>query len=240
MPRRATLQPSPKYFGMVERNVRVAEDRGDMPAPADQLTITNLETLKVTADPLRMRVVELLRQAPATVKELAAALRVAPKSLYYHVNLLDKHGLIRVVDTRLVSGILEKRYQATAYLFQFQDVTAMPDEAGASGQQDYEAVSSMFTITREEVRRFTQENTPGRGDTTPVQDLYTDWRLLRLSHGQAAELYARIDALLAAYDAYDAPSASAANDARQTYRLLLTLVPTYRRRPPISSTTIND
>ena len=116
----------------------------------------------------------------------------------------------------------------------------MPDEAGASGQQDYEAVSSMFTITREEVRRFTQENTPGRGDTTPVQDLYTDWRLLRLSHGQAAELYARIDALLAAYDAYDAPSASAANDARQTYRLLLTLVPTYRRRPPISSTTIND
>ncbi len=215
----------------------MAEGRGDMPAPADQLTITNLETLKVTADPLRMRIVELLRQAPATVKELAAALRVAPKSLYYHVNLLDKHGLIRVVDTRLVSGILEKRYQATAYLFQFQDVTAMPDEAGTPGQQDYEAVSSMFTITREEVRRLTQESAFGRGDTTPAQDLYTDWRLLRLSHDQAAELYARIDALLAEYDT---PSASAANDARQTYRLLLTLVPTYRRRPPISSTTTND
>ena len=33
-----------------------------------------------------------------------------PNRLYYHVNLLEEHGLIRVTDTRLVSGIVERTY----------------------------------------------------------------------------------------------------------------------------------
>src|SRR5579872_2555332 len=90
--------------------------------PAETLEIDDLETLKVVADPRRKQLIDLLRQDAATVKELAAVMRVSPKSLYYHINLLQKHGLIRVVDTRLVSGITEKRYRAMAYLFLFKDV----------------------------------------------------------------------------------------------------------------------
>src|SRR5947209_14743424 len=90
--------------------------------PAETLEIDDFETLKVLADPRRKQLIDLLRQDGATVKELASSLRVSPKSLYYHVNLLLKHGLIRVVDTRLVSGITEKRYRATAYLFLFRDL----------------------------------------------------------------------------------------------------------------------
>ncbi|MBX6342634.1 MAG: helix-turn-helix transcriptional regulator [Thermomicrobiaceae bacterium] len=83
-------------------------------AAPDVFVIRDLETLRAVSDPLRLRLFELLRGGPRTVKQLAAALDLPPTRLYYHVGQLEAHGLVRVVDTRVVSGIIEKRYQATA------------------------------------------------------------------------------------------------------------------------------
>src|SRR5215472_3478772 len=83
--------------------------------PEDFCMISDLETLKVVTDPLRLNLVNLLRGEPRTAKELAKILHLSQTKLYYHIGLLEQHGLIRVVGTRLVSGILEKQYQATAY-----------------------------------------------------------------------------------------------------------------------------
>ena len=77
--------------------------------------IDDPETLRLIADPLRLRVLELLRQEPRTVTELAELLDVQRTKLYYHVKLLEEHDLIVVDETRLVSGITEKRYRVTAY-----------------------------------------------------------------------------------------------------------------------------
>ncbi len=92
--------------------------------------IRDLDTLKVLTEPLRMRILALLRDRPRTVKEVAQALDIPPTRLYYHFNLLERHGLIRVVGTRLVSGILEKRYQVTAYAFDVDSrlLALSPDE----------------------------------------------------------------------------------------------------------------
>ncbi len=79
----------------------------------DAFVIDDLETLKVIADPLRKRIMELL-EAPGTVKRVAQQLGMPPSKLYYHVNLLEEHGLLRVTDMRLVSGIVEKHYQVAA------------------------------------------------------------------------------------------------------------------------------
>jgi DNA-binding transcriptional ArsR family regulator len=83
--------------------------------PDDIQVIDNVETLKVVADPLRLRMLALLRRNPATAKELATGLAVPLKKLYYHLALLEEHQLIRVRDTRIVSGIIEKQYEAAAY-----------------------------------------------------------------------------------------------------------------------------
>lgn len=83
--------------------------------PDDLRIIDNIETLKVVADPLRLRVLTVLRRAAATAKEIGRELGVPLKKLYYHLALLEEHGLIRVSETRVVSGIIEKRYQVTAY-----------------------------------------------------------------------------------------------------------------------------
>jgi DNA-binding transcriptional ArsR family regulator len=85
--------------------------------PVDLLTIDNLETLRLFADPLRMRVMSLFADAPGqalTVKQVAIQLGLRPTRLYYHINLLEEHGLLRVASSRIVSGILEKSYAAAA------------------------------------------------------------------------------------------------------------------------------
>jgi DNA-binding transcriptional ArsR family regulator len=85
---------------------------------AETRSITSVAELKALADPLRMAILAALhRDAPRdlrilSVKELAAELGEPKTKLYRHVRQLEAAGLIRVAATRLVSGILEQRYQA--------------------------------------------------------------------------------------------------------------------------------
>lgn len=200
-------------------------------APTESMIVSDLETLKVTADALRLRLIDLLRQRPATAKALAAVLETQPRSLYYHLNLLERHGLIRVVETRLVSGIQEKTYRASAYLFVFKDFAP-----GAEGDAPPlgVAVSSIMHITEEELREAVARGRIDLRDGAPPEHaLHNDWRLLRLTAAEAASLAARLEALLNEYpDMLDAPaSGEAVGDERQTYRLLTTMFPTYQLPP---------
>lgn len=85
--------------------------------PAARYEITKLETVRVLADPLRLRIIEAMATKldhAWSVKELAKALGEPPTKLYYHVNMLEEHALLVVTGSQLVSGILEKRYQVVA------------------------------------------------------------------------------------------------------------------------------
>lgn len=101
---------------------------GDEAAVPDYKVIDDLATLRVLSDPLRLRLIELLGVQPATVKTLAKALGVKPNRLYYHVNLLEEHGLVRVTASRMVSGIVERTYGLVARHIAVDDNLAMPAE----------------------------------------------------------------------------------------------------------------
>ncbi len=208
-------------------------DRGQF-EPAPSLEISDLEALKIMSDSLRVRLVDLLRQAPATVKQLASALELAPRSLYYHINLLERHGLIRVVATRLVSGIQEKTYRATAYLFVYQDLS--PAGPGAADRAQEVVISSFFGATLEELRESIRAGRIDPGHDAPAaQALCATWSLLRLTPDQAASLTARLAALLDDYPRYQG---TADPDGSQVYRMLFTLFPTHHdrtRTPPAAA-----
>jgi DNA-binding transcriptional ArsR family regulator len=95
--------------------------------PADRPArrqVSNVELLKALADPLRMNMMYVLtrntsqRGMPVmTVKELAAALGEPQTKLYRHVKHLEAAGLIAAVSSRIVSGIVEQRYQAVGSTF---------------------------------------------------------------------------------------------------------------------------
>jgi len=80
---------------------------------------SNIDVLKALADPVRLNVLYVLTRRTGTtlpimsVKELAAALSEPQTKLYRHVKHLESAGLIRAVATRVVSGIIEQRYQAS-------------------------------------------------------------------------------------------------------------------------------
>ena len=76
----------------------------------DQVVISDLKALRVIADPLRSRMLELLER-PKTVRELAEHLDRPPDRLYYHLRLLEQHGLVRAADEG-AGG--ERRYQLSA------------------------------------------------------------------------------------------------------------------------------
>jgi DNA-binding transcriptional ArsR family regulator len=82
-------------------------------------TISEVDELRALADPTRLALLSALmhqrgNELPVmSVKELAASLGEPQTKLYRHIKQLEAVGLIRVAATRMVSGILEQRYQAS-------------------------------------------------------------------------------------------------------------------------------
>ncbi|MCA9981862.1 MAG: helix-turn-helix transcriptional regulator, partial [Anaerolineales bacterium] len=100
------------------------------PQPDPEKWIEDVETIKVMADQRRLTILRLM-ETPNTVNKIAAELHTAASKLYYHINLLEKHGLIHVVDHNIESGIVEKVYQVTARQFKLVNPllrTDLPDD----------------------------------------------------------------------------------------------------------------
>lgn len=89
-----------------------------MMEPDDTLTMTDLEAMKVYFDPFRRRIIGELVDQARTIQEVAQRLNVPFTRLYYQFNLLEKHGIIRVVETRRMAGAIEEKYyRVSAYTF---------------------------------------------------------------------------------------------------------------------------
>src|SRR5215475_8348684 len=81
-------------------------------------SVASVDMLRALADPTRLAILSALMERQdelpvMSVKELAARLGEPQTKLYRHVRQLEAAGLIRVASTRLVSGIVEQRYQAS-------------------------------------------------------------------------------------------------------------------------------
>jgi predicted ArsR family transcriptional regulator len=85
--------------------------------------VQDVETLKALADPARLSILELMMTEHArawTAKELAAAIGMPVKKIYYHLGLLEQRDLLQVRDTQVVNGIIEKHYGAGQQSISFQ------------------------------------------------------------------------------------------------------------------------
>ena len=82
------------------------------PTNRDVLELDNPEQMKALGHPLRLKVLQALGQseAPLTNRELAALLSVDPGHLHFHVRMLQRAGLIELVE----GPGREKPYRAVA------------------------------------------------------------------------------------------------------------------------------
>lgn len=166
--------------------------------PTDEIVVEDLETLKVLADPLRLRIRELMRD-PTTVKQVAHELDLPPTKLYYHINLLEKHGLIVVVDTRIVSGIIEKHYQITARSVRVARHLLSPTSK-ESAEGLAMTINGLFEDTRADLMKGLQTGVIVRDeDADPHRGLLLNSFRFLLNDEQAKEFYHRLEKLLADY-----------------------------------------
>lgn len=102
--------------------------------------IDDIEVLEVLGDQLRLAILQLLMNSPATLSQLGRNLGIHPAKVRYHLKRLEDAGLVELVAQRTLRGFVEKYYQATAsaYLVNFSVVPDNPqkDVLVAMGSHD--------------------------------------------------------------------------------------------------------
>ena len=202
-------------------------DLVDLPPEAERV-ISDVETLKALSDPLRLRIVEQMVtrvDEPWTVKELASALGVPQTRLYHHVELLLERELIRPVQRRVVSGIIETRYRI-AQLSLRLDRRLFSADSDESAAVLHDVLTTVFDRTRDEIEEAIRA---GLIDTTddadPGRKMMLSKGLIRLSPGRAAELRTKLLDLVEEYERLEAGSAGEPATTPIAFGTLLALYP---------------
>lgn len=194
--------------------------------PTAELLIEDLETLKVMADPLRLRIRELM-VSPCTVKQIAALLEIPPTKLYYHVNLLEKHGLIVVVDARVVSGIIEKHYQVASRSIRVANhLLSSPSESAESLGL---SINTLFDDSRDDLFNSIHEGAVDIGETSEIHHGAKLSSLrLRLTETEARDLFTRLDEVIQTFTRASHTNRSTHHDDTRLYKLFTAAFPTSR------------
>ena len=189
--------------------------------PADVRIIGDIESLRAISDPTRLRILETMvqRQDPAwSVKELAAEIGVPQTRLYHHIEQLLERDLIRPVERRIVSGIIETRYRVAALSFQL-DRGLLAGDTEAGQQALHDTLVAVFDTARGEVEQAIREGViDPTAEASDERKVVLSRGLARLSPERAAELRERLKTLHEEFGSDDHPDG-------QAYGLVFALYP---------------
>ncbi len=171
--------------------------------------VDNFETLKAISDPLRIRLMDEINLANdrgelRTVKQLAKVLETTPQKLYYHIHMLEEHGLIRVAGTQVVSGIIEKHYAMQAMRIQ---VTENLFNTGERSAEKSASAVALFDSAAQSTRSdFITLMESSKGEREHLASFDGRWahftqERVRLTPSQARAFQARLMALTEAFSA---------------------------------------
>src|SRR6476659_9811671 len=159
--------------------------------PLTERVIADVETLKALSDPLRLRIVEAMVtrvDEPWTVKELSTLLGVPQTRLYRHIDLLLERDLIRPVERRVVSGIIETRYRI-AQLSLKLDRRLFSADSREQAAVMHDVLQTVFDRSREEIESAIRLGAIDTlEDARPERKLLLSKGLVRLRAGRAAKL----------------------------------------------------
>lgn len=89
----------------------------------EQKTLTTIEEIKTYNEPYRMKILLTFMklERPATGKEIADEMHEVPSKVHYHIKKMEKAGILRMVSTKEINGIIAKYYEPTAKEFNIQN-----------------------------------------------------------------------------------------------------------------------
>ncbi|MCE5240809.1 winged helix-turn-helix domain-containing protein [bacterium] len=121
-------------------------------SPTKQLETTE-QVVAAMGDVRRMRILEILTERQASVKELSEMIHESPQTTHYHTKMLERAGLIEIVEKREVRGALEKFYRAVADRFVAGDIVGK-----ASSEFGVGLIQNFLDMLR-----YSAESTNGEG-----------------------------------------------------------------------------
>src|SRR5512145_769996 len=93
-------------------------------------SVNSFEKIKLLADSRRMEILRLLMASPATLTQLARAMKQSPAWIRHHILALESAGLVEVREIRKTGRVTEKFYSARADALFLQELilpkTKMP------------------------------------------------------------------------------------------------------------------
>ncbi len=124
-----------------------------MAAISESYVVSDLAQIKALADPLRHKILYAFVDQPRTTKQVATLLNEPATKLYHHVDLLDKLGFLRLVETRQKRGTTERYFQAIAKRFHISASQLGP----AAATFVEEMFENVFEDAIEQVRKAVHE-----------------------------------------------------------------------------------
>jgi DNA-binding transcriptional ArsR family regulator len=98
--------------------------------------VSDLDQLRLLADPLKLRIIQAFAAGPRTTSQVAESLGENLTRLYRHVDALLAAGLIEVVGEKKKRGTVERSFKAVARRFEVDHALFTRDDALAATARD--------------------------------------------------------------------------------------------------------
>jgi DNA-binding transcriptional ArsR family regulator len=195
--------------------------------PDEVYTLTDLEQVRVLADPLRLRILGAFCDAESTTKQVAERIGEKPTRLYHHVDALERVGLLRLTRKRQNRGTVEKYYVAAGRSFSassslFSRDAGPPGTAQAASEM-LPVVATMLDGTKNELQGLAaRAQSAGKhaGSAVIEEEAVLSYLEVRGSEEEIAALRARVKKLLD-----EVCKEGSTGGATRRYRLTLAFFP---------------
>lgn len=188
---------------------------------AESYVLSDLEQVKILADPLRVKLLGCFAQE-RTTKQVAELLGEKSTKLYHHVEVLEKVGLIRLARTRQNRGTLEKYFLAVARTFRVAP-DLFPDADRKSPDDDVlpNMLRNMFDTVSGELLALGSD---GYDQRLEEEGIITFCEL-RAPEADIRKLRRKLDRLIASLLKEDSGKSAEPSKDDRRFRLMLTFFP---------------
>lgn len=162
--------------------------------------IRDVAQLQVLCRPPRMELVEQLSGKDQTATELGRAIGEPASRLYYHLNELERVGLVHVAGTRTRGNLTEKVYRAVAQTIRVDPAVLTGEGSGPAALSD--VVLGLLGVAADGFRRATARQLV---DEEAIPRMVHAHNELRLGPDDVAELGLRLRALVDEFIARSRP-----------------------------------
>ncbi len=165
----------------------------DVPVPMPELParliVNTVQQFKAMGDTTRSRILGIIQLQPATAKQIADKLGIAPGTIGHHLQVLEAAGLAQIAARRLIHGIVAKYYTRTARIFVYDFPSEVSDSVSVA--------LHFHSKVQDELAATLSEETDDKRDVTfPEGRCSTAFPHARLSAARAEEYSKRISAII--------------------------------------------